>query len=636
MLKIQLAQVNFIYGNNAYLPYSVGLLQANLQSDLFIANNCEFMPIIFLREEIEVAASKAACADILGISCYIWNWEYSKTLARRVKELNPKIKIIGGGPQIPHKDEELFKKHPFFDLVVIGEGELTFNEFVRNFIIDPNFDFSTINGIAFQKEGQYILNPGRSRLNEINEIPSPYLENVFGELIANYDLDFQVSQETHRGCPYSCTFCDWGSATMQKVKRFSKERIFSEYEWMAKNRIEVLYNCDANYGLFPEDRELTDRLVETKNKSGWPKKFRAAYAKNSNERVFEIAQKLNDAGMSKGVTLSLQSLDELTLDLIKRRNMKINDFRSLINTYTNEGIPTYTELILGLPGESKQSFMAGIDVLFQAGQHNGLNIYPAMVLPNAQFNDENYKKLHGIKFVETPMLLSHGTPEVGGIQERYEIVIKTNDLPVEDWIDSIIYAWVVQALHCMNLTQQIARYLNRFKNISYTEFYSSIISWSKNSIVLNGNIELLKSTASDVAKGTGSLVIEDFRFGNIVWPVEEILFLRLWADGFTGDLVPFLTAEFGLEQDLAEELVHYQVFSLRSHISKKGDKQKFSFNFLKLLDDNFPEIGEEKEEITIVNLSDSEFANLEDYAREVVWYGRKGSTMVNKLEIFEI
>jgi hypothetical protein len=215
-------------------------------------------------------------------------------------------------------------------------------------------------------------------------------------------------------------------------------------------------------------------------------------------------------------------------------------------------------------------------------------------------------------------------------------VIKTNDLPVEDWIDSIIYAWVVQALHCMNLTQQIARYLNRFKNISYTEFYSSIISWSKNSIVLNGNIELLKSTASDVAKGTGSLVIEDFRFGNIVWPVEEILFLRLWADGFTGDLVPFLTAEFGLEQDLAEELVHYQVFSLRSHISKKGDKQKFSFNFLKLLDDNFPEIGEEKEEITIVNLSDSEFANLEDYAREVVWYGRKGSTMVNKLEIFEI
>ena len=102
-----------------------------------------------------------------------------------------------------------------------------------------------------------------------------------------------------------------------------------EYDWMAKNRIEVLYNCDANYGLFPEDQELTDALVETKARTGWPKKFRAAYAKNSNERVFDIAKKLNDAGMSKGVTLSLQSLDDLTLDLIKRRNMKINDFSSL-------------------------------------------------------------------------------------------------------------------------------------------------------------------------------------------------------------------------------------------------------------------------------------------------------------------
>ena len=307
----------------------------------------------------------------------------------------------------------------------------------------------------------------------------------------------------------------------------------------------------------------------------------------------------------------------------------------LINTYSNEGIPTYTELILGLPGESKKSFMAGIDVLFQAGQHNGLNIYPAMVLPNAQFNDEDYKKLHGIEFVETPMLLSHGTPEVDGPQERYEIVIKTNDLPVEDWVDSIIYGWVVQALHCMNLTQQIARYMNRFKNISYTEFYASIIAWSKNSDVLNSNIEILKYTARNVAEGSGSLVIEDFRFGNIVWPVEEILFLRLWEDGFTDDLVPFLTSEFSLEQNLAEELVSFQIFSLRSPISKANESKIFPVNFLKLLDENFPDINEVKEEVTIVNLSNCDFANLEDYAREVVWYGRKGSTMVNKLEISE-
>ena len=187
----------------------------------------------------------------------------------------------------------------------------------------------------------------------------------------------------------------------------------------------------------------------------------------------------------------------------------------------------------------------------------------------------------------------------------------------------------------MNLTQQIARYMNRFKNISYTEFYASIIAWSKNSDVLNSNIEILKYTARNVAEGSGSLVIEDFRFGNIVWPVEEILFLRLWEDGFTDDLVPFLTSEFSLEQNLAEELVSFQIFSLRSPISKANERKILPVIFLKLLDENFPDINEVKEEVTIVNLSNCDFANLEDYAREVVWYGRKGSTMVNKLEISE-
>jgi putative methyltransferase len=139
---------------------------------------------------------------------------------------------------------------------------------------------------------------------------------------------------------------------MQKVKRFPAERIVAEYEWMAKNQIEVLYNCDANYGLFPEDEGLTEALVSCKRKFGFPSKFRAAYAKNSNDRVFRIARALNDAGMSKGVTLGLQSLDETTLEQIKRRNMRINDFASLIKQYSDGKMPTYTELIVALPGET--------------------------------------------------------------------------------------------------------------------------------------------------------------------------------------------------------------------------------------------------------------------------------------------
>ena len=78
---------------------------------------------------------------------------------------------------------------------------------------------------------------------------------------------------------------------------------------MGKNSIELVYNCDANYGLFPDDIDLTKSMIETKKKYGFPKKFRAAFAKNSNQRVFEIASLLNDNDMCKGITLSLQSTD---------------------------------------------------------------------------------------------------------------------------------------------------------------------------------------------------------------------------------------------------------------------------------------------------------------------------------------
>lgn len=357
-VKIQLAQINFTYGNNAYLPYSAGLLQAFLMKHHSLMDRIEFEEIMHLRQPIEQTAARAAKADIFGVSCYIWNWEYSKELARRTKELNPDIVIVFGGPQVHHQDENVFCDLPFVDFIVVGEGEQAFAELIEFLVFKDDTShkitgLKEITGLVINESQKVLRNCPRLRIDDIDVIPSPYLSGIFDEMIQSSTLSFQVSQETHRGCPYSCTFCDWGSSTMQKVRRFSQERIFNEFEWMGKRKIEVLYNCDANYGLFKEDMDLTNKMIEVKRRYGFPEKFRAAYAKNSNQRIFEISKLLNDEGMSKGATLSLQSVDTHTLELIKRRNMRINDFSELIHMYNHARIPTYTELIVGLPGDSR-------------------------------------------------------------------------------------------------------------------------------------------------------------------------------------------------------------------------------------------------------------------------------------------
>jgi radical SAM superfamily enzyme YgiQ (UPF0313 family) len=632
-LRIQLVQVNFTYGNNAFLPYSAGLLQAYVQSCPEIIKFCDFLPIEFLRTPPDETKLKANAIDLVGLSAYIWNWEYVKNFASVLKKVSPETLIVVGGPQVEAGNENFLIENSNFDIAVHGEGEKAFLGLIESLI--GHKELSQVDGISyFDPLTLKVVKTNKSeREKNLDIYPSPYLDGIFDGIIAEHNFGFQASQETHRGCPYSCTFCDWGSATMQKINRFSSDRILSEYEWMAKNRIEILYNCDANYGIFKEDKELTERLTETKKRFGFPQKFRAAFAKNSNERVFEIAKMLNDAEMSKGVTLSLQSLDEITLENIKRKNMRINDFSELINVYDTNKMATYTELIAGLPGESLESFKGGIYTLLNAGQHNGLNIYPAMILPNAKMNDPIYKRVNGIKHVRTPMLLNHGTRLKDDIQEFYDIVVETKTMSQKDWIKTMVFSWAIQGLHCMNLTQMVSRSLLELFGISYEDFYSKLIygGASRNSL-LGKNLDNLKSLAEGVCEQSGSFDLEDARFGNIIWPVEEVLFLRLYNDGFLQELKNILVNEFQLPLDLIDDLVEFQKFSLRSVNDYENQHIKLKYDWPSALKGNVEQVSKE---VNLVKVNPQKFFDIKDYAREVVWYGRKGSTLISDFEISE-
>ena len=62
--------------------------------------------------------------------------------------------------------------------------------------------------------------------------------------------------ETNRGCPFQCTFCDWGSATASKVSRFEMDRLEREIKWMAEKKIKYIFVCDANFGIQKRDIEI--------------------------------------------------------------------------------------------------------------------------------------------------------------------------------------------------------------------------------------------------------------------------------------------------------------------------------------------------------------------------------------------
>ena len=632
--NVALVQVNYQYGNNVFLPHSVGLVQAYCQTVPEIQDNFNFLDFIYLREDPDSVAQRLESPNIVGISCYLWNWEWSKALAKSVKAHYPECLVVLGGPQVPTKPQNFFHEHPYVDLLVHYEGETPFSEILLEYLkATPHFE--SIQGVSVRLEGNRCsLTQFREQNASLDAFPSPYLSGTFDYLM-NQPYGFHATQETHRGCPYSCTFCDWGSAVFTKIRPYGDERLEAELQWFGEKQVELLYNCDANYGLLPRDLALTQKLVDTKKKFGFPIQFRAAYAKNSNMKVFEIGKLLNDADMSKGVTLSFQSMDENTLSVIKRSNIKVQNFEELVKLYHQQDIPTYTEIIMGLPGETHDSFLNGIEKLLNAGQHDGLNIYVCIVLLNSEMGDPAYIKEHGIKSTRTPALLQHSSPSEDPITECYDIVVETNCMSQADYKQVFLFSWAVQAFHSLGLTQYLAIYFHYQFDYSYREFYQQLLEYAHNHPeTLLGKEYNRTAEAVEKAVHGGHWGVVDLKFGDIIWPIEEATFLDVACskDTFYQEISLFIEQlvsdnVWQVENQLINQMLDYQKHMIIDPYAPKQIDLDLDYNFHEYFKNIlFGEEGrlELKPSSLVITPENCFDGNLERYAREVVWYGRKG------------
>jgi putative methyltransferase len=411
-----------------------------------------------------------------------------------------------------------------------------------------------------------------------------------------------------------------------KIRQFDQTRLINEYEWFGTKQIDLLYNCDANYGIYKRDIDLTAAMVDAKRRhSGYPNKFRAAYAKKSDDKVFDIASMLNSAGMSKGVTLSLQSLDDNTLELIKRKNIAMADFQQLAARYRSAGIPTYTELIVGLPGETLATYTAGIERVLQGGQHDNLNIYPCMLLRNSEMNTDEQIELHGIEVARIPLIDNHSSTRPDEISEYHDVVIATNSMPHDNWRHAYMISWMVQALHCLGLTQYLAMDYWRV-NGSYVEFYERLLRLHRGKTTLLGiQIHRVETLLDIMLQGSDDLGQNDTRFGDINWPVEELTFLQLKIDAarFYSELVPFLQ-EWMTDSHIADAIDFQQQWILGPDHSSNC-QAAYAHDIPSMIQAALQgKTGPVQwKNTTLRFVADNYYGNIADWAREIVWYGRK-------------
>lgn len=150
-----------------------------------------------IKEDADKIASFCAPFDVVAFSCYIWNITPTLEVARRMKALNPSVKILLGGPEVSYEWEQVIALD-HVDHIITGEGEIPFREFLQHY---PNVE--AVPGLVFKKEGKVHHNPEAAPfdLKELAEL-MPYRYDDPAQLAGKV-----LYMETSRGCPYKCEFC---------------------------------------------------------------------------------------------------------------------------------------------------------------------------------------------------------------------------------------------------------------------------------------------------------------------------------------------------------------------------------------------------------------------------------------------
>lgn len=487
-LRVLICEPQLISYGLPYLPVMWGILKTYWEHNAQEPELAHwYKPIHEMRDpDSLITPYRGQQIDILGLSCYTWNWRLQQQIARRIRETHPDCLIVAGGPHPDYSDPEFFRKNPEIDAVVVKDGEIPFTrileratafESMRAFR-DASNPLRDIPGMCLPDTGGTLTAPA--------ELPtsyrvSPYLEqrSYYEQFFREHSSGVCVAWETSRGCPFKCSYCDWGSSTMSKVRRFDLDRLHSEIDWFAKNKAISLFSVDSNFGMFKSDIDLTDKIVEAKQKHGYPNYFVYSNAKNVPGRTVEITRKVVNAGLDTAHTLSIQHSSEHVLEATDRKNISIDKQIQVVRDLQADGIPISVQLILGLPRDTPILWRRTFTDLMEWGIHDGYVITNYHLLPNAPAAAPEYRNRWGLKTVERYIYDGNGIQENEPINPltyaRGDVIVETSSFTRDDWVTMSTEAAILRGLHNPGVTQSIARGLRQILGISYEDFYAHII-----------------------------------------------------------------------------------------------------------------------------------------------------------------
>jgi radical SAM superfamily enzyme YgiQ (UPF0313 family) len=610
------------------IPLNVGYVASYAKHKMLTEKNLEIKVKLFKDAKKLLDEIDRDPPDIVALGFFVWNEKLNSFVFDYVKEKYPKTLTVGGGPRFTNLNANkegakiFFNKVNNCDIFVVNQGEKGFYRVIKKFY-EVNKSIEQITSeelpgsiVQSKKNKQieiknclnenHIVGENIGSLEDLNEIPSPYLSGLLDDFFQDRWMPIL---ETNRSCPYRCTFCAWGIGT-QKLLKFDEKRVIDEIEYIAKrcNKTPTLFIADANFGILERDAIFAKKIYEMYKTYNFPSNVAVQWNKTRPDRIIKVAQEFKEIA---AVGASMQSLDNNVLEAIKRKNLTFDQILNMQDSLKKLGINenSFTELIIGLPNETKESHLMANKKLIDFGFE--IQNYFLHLLPGTEMDDKDYRQKYFKKTFYRLFDNSYGIYREKKIIECQETIGETNTMKHSDFKFFRFFHFLIQmmwgkkwyyyfliflktkySIHPVDFIEKMVNLLPQEKG-KFREIYDSFINDYLNTECFEDEKELINFWSKK--ENFNRLEMGDYGKLNMLYTYKVVLGCRLEFN----DFLLKVCKKFMTEKKISENLFLNEIKNILKFQNcknlylntdlkyKKDFSENFEFDILDWINNNF-------------------------------------------------